>query len=137
MKNLFLLLAIISLNITFSNAQNKISVEVQNIKPRSGKVYIGLYNSESTFLGVKYKSEVAIVDSNSITVIFDNIPNGTYAISTFHDANNNDKMDKGMFGIPKEGYGFSNNAKGMFGPAEYKDASFKVSGEDVKQVLIH
>lgn len=135
MKNLITLLLIFSFN--FINAQSKITVKVDNISPISGELYIGLYNSKASFLKTEYKSIKVSVDSSSTTVVFDSIPNGTFAISTFHDANSNQKFDTYIFGIPKEGYSFSNNAKGMFGPASFEDASFEIVGEDIKQVLKH
>ena len=56
------------------------------------------------------------------------IPDGIYAIGIFVDTNNNNKMDRNFLGIPKEQYGFSNNAKGSFGPPSFKDASFEITG---------
>ena len=53
----------------------------------------------------------------------------TYAIGIFVDKNYNNKMDRNLFGVPKEQFGFSNNAKGNFGPPSFKDASFVVSGD--------
>jgi uncharacterized protein (DUF2141 family) len=38
-------------------------------------------------------------------------------------------------GIPKERYGFSNNARGRFGPASYEDCKFNVKGNNVIQEL--
>ncbi len=120
------------------NAQNKITVQIEKVTPAQGSIFVALFDSESTFLTSKrFKSEKVQVDSNSVLVVFDSIPNGTYAISTFHDENSNGKMDKGMFGIPEEGYGFSNNARGMFGPAKFKDAKFEIKDEDVFQKLKH
>ena len=68
------------------------------------------------------------VKTGSATYIFD-IPDGTYAIGIFVDVNYNNKMDRNFLGIPKEQYGFSNNAKGNFGPPSFEAASFKVAGE--------
>lgn len=135
MKKLIVILFIFSF--TYINAQSKISVEISDLSPLTGELYVGLYNSESTFLKDEFKSIKALVDSNTIVVVFDSIPNGTYAISTFHDANSNKKFDTYIFGIPKEGYSFSNNASGMFGPAKYIDASFEVNGKRVEQILNH
>ncbi len=137
MKKLFVLLAVFTLSFAYGNAQNKITVKVKNISPISGELYVGLYNSKATFLNEEYKSVKISVDSNIAVVVFDSIPNGTYAISTFHDANSNQKFDTYIFGIPKEGYAFSNNARGMFGPASFEDASFEVVNENVNQTLKH
>ena len=68
------------------------------------------------------------VNTGVATYTFE-LPKGTYAIGIFVDANYNNKMDRNFFGVPKEQYGFSNDAKGSFGPPSFKDASFNVDGE--------
>ena len=55
------------------------------------------------------------------------MPQGNYAIAVYHDKNKNGKIDTNLLGIPKEDYGFSNDARGKFGPASWNDAVFKVS----------
>ena len=53
---------------------------------------------------------------------------GVYAVGMLHDENNNGKMDTDMLGIPKEGYGASNDARGSFGPPSVNDARFSYAG---------
>jgi uncharacterized protein (DUF2141 family) len=55
---------------------------------------------------------------------------GTYAISAFHDENNDKKVNSNFIGIPKEGIGVSNNAKGSFGPPKFDDAKFEFTQSD-------
>ncbi|WP_234364307.1 DUF2141 domain-containing protein [Lunatibacter salilacus] len=52
------------------------------------------------------------------------LPEGRYAVSAFHDHDGDGKMRTGAFGIPKDAYGFSNNAKGFFGPPAFEKAAF-------------
>ena len=60
----------------------------------------------------------------SVTFHFD-LPPGTYAAASFHDANDNGKFDKNLVGWPLEGFGFSNNAQvSFFRPPSFADASF-------------
>jgi uncharacterized protein (DUF2141 family) len=54
------------------------------------------------------------------------IPQGTYAIACYHDENNNGKLDTKFMGIPKEGTGASNDARGTMGPPKFKDAKFQL-----------
>jgi len=109
------------------SAQNvKLTVAVSNVKSNEGTVKIGLYNSDGTFLKTTYKSLSAPVKDNKAVVTFTNLPAGEYAISTYHDENNNGKMDKNMMGIPSEDYASSNDAKGFMGPPSYKDAKFVI-----------
>ena len=56
------------------------------------------------------------------------LPAGTYAIGIFHDANLNNRLDNFFFGIPREQYGFSNNARGFMGPPSFEDAAITVEG---------
>jgi uncharacterized protein (DUF2141 family) len=58
---------------------------------------------------------------------FDNLPRGDYAVAVFHDENMNGRLDKNIFGIPKEGYGFSNNPKKSMGPPKFTDVKFQLS----------
>jgi uncharacterized protein (DUF2141 family) len=64
--------------------------------------------------------------ANTGTCKFENLPAGTYAVSTFHDKNNNKELDTGMFGIPQEKYGFSNNASKPFSPPDFQQAAFQL-----------
>ncbi len=57
------------------------------------------------------------------------LPKGKYAVSAFHDANGNKKLDKNMMGLPTEKYGFSNDARGTFGPPSLSSQLFEVSAD--------
>ncbi|GGF11904.1 DUF2141 domain-containing protein [Flavobacterium limi] len=118
------------------SAQNvKLTVAVSGLKNNTGVVKVGLYNSDGTFLKTTYKSLSSDIKNNKAVVTFTDLPAGEYAISTYHDENNNGKMDKNMMGIPSEDYAASNNAKGFMGPPSYKDAKF-VIGKDSKIEIV-
>ena len=57
---------------------------------------------------------------------------GNYAIAVYHDENANKKFDRNFIGLPKEGFGFSNNPKLDFGPPKYHEASFDLGEEALK-----
>ena len=94
----------------------------------------GVYNSEIGFLKNEYKGDVVEIKEKRATIIFKNIDAGEYAVSFIHDENKNNKMDTNFFGIPKEDYGCSNNAKSFMGPPKYEDAKFMLS--ENKTILI-
>lgn len=62
----------------------------------------------------------------------ENLPYGDYAVSVYHDENLNGDMDSGFMGIPKEPYGFSNNAKSSFGPPKWRDVKFSIKSPSVE-----
>ena len=116
---------------SFAVAQNKISVSIRGLKNNNGYVMIGLYNKKDAFLNKTFKGNSVVITDKKATLVFNDIPNGEYAVSFFHDANSNGKMDTNFVGIPKESYGASNNAKGFFGPPKYDDAKFLVATDKV------
>lgn len=105
-----------------------ITVEFIGMESDKGNLYVALYNKEKDFLKKSIKGEIVKITDKKATAVFKNIPEGEYAISAFHDENDNKKMDTKIFGIPKEPIGMSNNAKGLMGPPKYKDAKFSVNG---------
>jgi uncharacterized protein (DUF2141 family) len=44
----------------------------------------------------------------TITAVFQNIPSGDYAISAFHDEDENGRINRGFMGRPEEGLALSN-----------------------------
>ena len=68
-----------------------------------------------------------------LTVEMDALEPGLYAVSVTHDVDGNGHLNTGAFGKPEEPYGFSNDARGMFGPAKWKDAVFEVT-EGVNEI---
>ncbi|MDR0612870.1 MAG: DUF2141 domain-containing protein, partial [Dysgonamonadaceae bacterium] len=80
----------------------------------------------STFMKKTYKGYAAEVTDTSLEFSVE-LPEGEYAISVYHDENDNNKLDTGVFGIPTEGYGFSNNVKGFMGPPSFKESKFSLT----------
>ena len=74
--------------------------------------------------------------SGEVQVSFENISPGDYAISVMHDANENNELDSNAFGIPKEGFGFSNDVMGMFGPPSFEKAKFKFTGDNIISITL-
>lgn len=112
-----------------------VDVLIENITEHRGTLYWSVFDSEEDYKAdnnavISAKSRVT---GNTVRVTVHDLPNGHYAIKLFHDANGNGEMDTNMLGIPKEGYGFSNNG-GKFGPASFEDA--KVQVEDDTQIQI-
>ena len=110
-----------------------INIEIQNLKNTIGKVSIGLYNKSENFpiVSKEYKGIHLDIDSHTHSYTFKKIPPGIYALSIFHDENSNSKLDKNFLGIPKEGYGFSNNAKAMLSTPSFDEAKFKISTKTI------
>jgi uncharacterized protein (DUF2141 family) len=118
-------------------ASAQLTISIVNISESKGKVLIALYHSKADFLIESKVNHFAKVDvsTKKISYSFKDLPQGYYAISLFHDINNNEKLDTNFFGIPIEPYGFSNNAKARFGPPSYDEASFYYNGQSLSLAI--
>jgi uncharacterized protein (DUF2141 family) len=132
-----LLLNALILTYSFTNQSAKgtgnLSVIVHNIRSHSGQIGFCLFNSKEGFPNHPEKAMILAfvkVVADSVEYTFKNIQLGTYAISAFHDENNDKKVNSNFIGIPKEGIGVSNNAKGSFGPPKFDDAKFEFTQSD-------
>ena len=129
MKNLLLITAFIFSGIFSTSAQEKhtVTIQFEGMKSNKGNLYVAIYDKEDSFLKKPIKGTIVKIVDKKATVTLKDIPAGMYAVSAFHDANDNKKMDTNFLGIPKEPTGMSNNAKGFMGPPKYKDAKFNVT----------
>lgn len=117
-------------------AQNTVEVTMTNFSNDNGTVKVGLYSNEGTWLEKEFKAEDAKITNKTAKVTFTDVPDGVYAVSCFHDEDNDGvfKMFMGM--IPVEDYACSNGATGMFGPPKWSDAKFELKNNETKQVPI-
>ena len=140
MKNLLLAVVVLVFATPIFAQTGIIKVEVTGIENTNGTVRIGLYNSKSSFpiYGNEVQgAKVKPTKKGSLSYNFKNLPDGTYAIAVWHDENDNQIMDKNLFGAPKEKYGFSKNIFGTFGAPDFEEVSFKVVNGNIVKLTIN
>ena len=132
-----ILLCSILLVSSFVFCQNvTLTVNVTGLKNNKGKVLVGVYNSEANFLKKVVVGKLVTIINKKVQIIFENVPVGTYAVSLYHDENENNKLDVNFLGIPKESYGTSNDAKGFMGPPKYNDAKFELKNNKIINIKL-
>lgn len=120
--------AILVILIVFSSwsepGENKLTIEIRDLKNSKGKVLLELSDTEKNVI----KGVSAEIVNNICTITINDLEDGRYSFRYFHDENNNEELDTNFIGIPKEGFGFSNNAKGTFGPPAFEKTIFEIKG---------
>jgi len=104
------------------------------MKSKTGQVGFFLFNSIGAFPDKTEKARLSgfvKIAGNTAEYTFTNLAIGTYAVYVFHDEDNNKKLNSNFIGMPKEGVGVSNNAKGHFGPPKYNDAKFNFNKSEL------
>lgn len=103
-----------------------LKIKIEGIKKKGGILHICLASDSSSFLKDCMLSESVKIEAQStIEITLAKLAVGKYAISVFHDLNQNKILDKkSVLPIPKEPFGFSNNPRLFFGPPGYEECSF-------------
>ncbi|MFN3212753.1 MAG: DUF2141 domain-containing protein [Henriciella sp.] len=106
-----------------------LTVNVEGIAQSQGSIMLGLFD-EATYDGDGAVNGANLkVEGGSVTVTFEGLEPGEYAVRLYHDVNDDGEMNTNPFGMPTEPYAFSNDAKGRFGPAKWEAAKFTVSAD--------
>jgi uncharacterized protein (DUF2141 family) len=114
-----------------SFSQFRLDIEILELRNNNGNIMLQLFDSTQKVL----TQEKCIIKDNKSSFSVTDLSPGKYAVRYYHDENMNGKMETNLAGKPTEGYGFSNNVIGKFGPPPFEKWLFEVSG-DKKIVLM-
>jgi len=132
MKKLALLVTFAFIAFT-TNAQDDsgatVTVVIENVLSDGGTILAGLHTADTFMKSDGIANAMAPATKGEVTLTFENVTPGTYAIMVMHDANDNQRMDRQANGMPTESYGMSGNEMSM-GPPNFEAAKFEFGGDD-------
>jgi uncharacterized protein (DUF2141 family) len=135
----FLLVAVLGTGSPVQSSQPGIHVEILSIRNSVGAVACALFESPHGFPTefLRFASNLMMVKVRSAqaTCNFEEIAPGTYALAVIHDENRDGELATNWMGVPKEGYGFSNDAKGTLGAPSFEAASFPYNGQSLDMTI--
>lgn len=132
----FLLLLSLLLSCATAAEAADLTVTVRNVQSTQGKVRVALYNATAGFPDqLCWWCQMRPAQVGSVNVVFVGLPPGTYAVSVFHDMDNNGKLNTNFAGVPNEPYGFSRGARGLFGPPSFVTSSFTVGTQSLTEEI--
>ena len=133
MKTLILSIALLFSTVFFAQEEKGITIEVtiDNVTSDEGKVMMGLHTSDTFMIANGVKNADGKITNGKITITFEGVKPGTYAIMALHDKNDNGRMDFEANGMPKENYGTSNSPM-AYGPPQFAESKFEVGTENLK-----
>lgn len=114
-----------------------IKVSVTDLRNTKGVVRACLTPDADDFPKCKKASanSVVVTAGKTVSVTFSGVKPGRYAIALLHDENNNNKADRALLMMPKEGFGFSRDAKVRMGPPKFDAAAFTVEAGTSHQTI--
>jgi len=111
----------------------ELTINITGIKENKGVIRVGVFKTEADYKqkANQFRQGSYPAEGKSITVKYQNVPPGTYAIIVYHDINNNDQNDSNAIGIPKEPFGFSNNIVPGISLPPFDKTNFEVVDKNI------
>ena len=111
--------------------EGDLTVIVKGFENEDGLAMIAVSNTEDDYdaKDEPFRGNAIKISEKTAIWTIDKIPFGEYAIKVFHDEYEDGELDTNFLGMPTEDYGFSNDARGSFGPASWEDAKFLFNSE--------
>ncbi len=138
MRIFFYLFILVFFNITINTTAGELKINVKNIVNNIGLIHYALYDDPSFFPDEQGKingGNKRVEDVIANGILIKELNESYYAVAIYHDENSNKKFDT-FFSIPKEHYGFSNNAPVFFGPPTFEDAAVFVKQDNTTEIEI-
>lgn len=122
-----LLLFLCSLMLFSFQQTGSLKIEIKNLNNSKGQVVLDLQDENKNPI----KAVIQEIKDNRCIIILNDLRPGKYAFRYFHDENSNKELDTSWIGMPKEGFGFSNNAMGKFGPPKHEITIFQITSDTI------
>jgi len=114
-----------------------LTLRVDGVASANGNVMVAVFDDAKAFPRGKFRAaQMAPATTGTVELVFKGLSPGRYAVSAYHDANSNQKLDANMVGEPTEAYGFSRDARASYGPPTFDEAAFDLRASAV-QLSIH
>lgn len=119
-----------------SQEKHGLTVNIDGAIPGKGQAVLSVFSSADTYLKKPLLGKTKPIDGQGrVSFQIDGLATGTYSVSVFYDEDEDGELKTNFLGIPKELVGFSNNAKGSFGPPSFEKTSFELKA--TKTITIH
>ena len=124
-----LLIAALPMLVGATSSCGSIEIAVADVRLAKGRIHVDICDQASFLKDCRWSGDAPAVPGTTIVTVR-NVPAGRYAAQAFHDKNNNGEIYRGLFGIPLEGVGFSNDARIRMAPPSFEDAAFHHDATD-------
>jgi uncharacterized protein (DUF2141 family) len=122
-----------------AGGEGQLKAVVEKVGPQGGQLICLLFGAADGWPNDRRlaRKEVTMVASKGeLTCDFGPQPEGTYAVSVLHDQNTNGKMDRNLLGIPREGWGVSNNVKPTMRKPHFDECKFDLKGDRTISIVL-
>jgi uncharacterized protein (DUF2141 family) len=114
---------------------SSLTVNITGLQSQQGEVLICLWKQDDENFPLcsddaSFRNMTIAPTDSSVTVVFEGIPAGDYALSAFHDEDRDGRIDRGFMGRPTEGLAVSNAVEGERGRPSFNKTKFTMNGAE-------
>ncbi len=116
-KIFVLILMLLAQNCLADDGDGKLTIQVHGLLHDRGKVIANLFREGDNVMKIEtaYLRAQATISDKKAQLVFQNLKYGKYAVTVFHDENDNGILDHNLLRLPAEPLGFSNGFQmGLF-----------------------
>ncbi len=106
-----------------------LTVHVANVRDDRGQIHVDLCRQDQFPKDDCAFAGDAPAQTGETVVTITGLPPGSYAAQAYHDENGNQKVDRSLLGVPREGVGFSNDAFTGLSAPKWARAQFDFAGD--------
>jgi uncharacterized protein (DUF2141 family) len=117
----------------------RLEVTVTGFRSEEGKARIAVFLDARSWPDEEehlFAADLLPIRDGEAVAIFEDVPAGPFAVSVFHDKDEDAELDADFLGIPSEDYGFSRDARDMFGPPGFEEARLELVAGESKEITI-
>ncbi|MEH6742320.1 DUF2141 domain-containing protein [Hyphomonas sp.] len=112
-----------------------LTLQVQGLDAPSGTLHVALFDEAGWSDNAAIDSAIVEIDDDAPEIVFEGLAPGPYGVKLFQDLDGDGMLGRGPMGIPREPYGFSNDAPVRFGPPSFARAGFDLPAEGATQTI--
>ena len=124
-------------SIRVGTGTQQLDITLTNIRNANGQLMVAVYDSPVGFpesFDAAYVRIMLPAQPGTQRLTIAGLQDQAYALTVFHDENENGQLDKNALGMPLEGYGVSNNARNRFRAPDWSKAKFRM--RDGKKLFV-
>lgn len=129
-----MIVAALAAGVAGQAAAADLTVRVEGVEDNSGTFHVAVFDADGWVDNEAVAGSIVAVEEGA-ELTFTGLAPGIYGIKLYQDVDENGELNLGMWGIPSEPYGFSNDVSARMGPPKFKRARFELTEAGAVQTI--
>ena len=111
-----------------------LTVRIEGMEEATGTFHVAVFDADGWAVNKAVASALASAEEGTEVTLTGLVP-GAYGVKLYQDVDGNGELNLGLWRIPSEPYGFSNDAPANMGPPKFRQARFELTEDGAVQTI--